>query len=178
MLPWRGKNIYFLGFMGSGKSRVGKAFANMLGWPFLDTDELIEERAGKKISQIFTEDGEEAFRQLETTVIKDLSERKNNVIALGGGAVIRDVNWEFLNSSGVTICLTAPVELLAERIGRNEDRPLMADLSHAERLQKIEKMLQERQPYYDRAQFQFESSSDQSIQDFINHIFITLLHRL
>ncbi|MBN1481647.1 shikimate kinase [candidate division KSB1 bacterium] len=178
MLPWSGKNIYFLGFMGSGKSRVGRAFANMLGWPFLDTDDLIEERAGKKIGQIFAHDGEKVFRQLETDVIKEVSHLKNNVIALGGGAVIRDVNWEFLNSSGVTICLAAPVELLAERIGRNEDRPLMAALSHSERQQKIKKMLQERQPYYDRAQFQFESTNDRSIQDFINHIFETLLEQL
>jgi shikimate kinase len=178
MLPWSGKNIYFLGFMASGKSRIGKAFAHMLGWPFLDTDELIEQRSGKKISQIFADDGEVVFRQIETAVIKDVSELKNNVIALGGGAVVRDENWRYLDESGVTICLNAPVHVLADRIGRNDERPLMANLSHNERVQKIRDMLRVRQPFYARARFQFESSDDLSIQEFVNHIFETLLEKL
>jgi shikimate kinase len=178
MLPWSGKNIYFLGFMASGKSRVGKSFSNLLGWPFLDTDDLIEQKAEKKISDIFAEDGEESFRQLETSVIKDVSEMKNNVVALGGGAVIREVNWEYLNASGVTIGLSAPVDVLAERIGRNQDRPLMANLSHDERVQKIQDMLDVRQPYYERADFFFKSSNDLPVPDFVNHIFETLLEKL
>ena len=178
MLPWSGKNIYFLGFMASGKSRIGRAFANMLGWPFLDTDDLIEQRAGKKISEIFADDGEAIFRQIETAVIKDVSNLKNNVIALGGGAVVRDENWRFLNESGFTICLNAPVHVLADRIGRNDERPLMANLSHEERVQKIRDMLEVRQPYYARAQFQFESSDDLPVQEFVNHIFETLLEKL
>lgn len=178
MLPWSGKNIYFLGFMASGKSRAGRAFANLLGWPFLDTDDLIEEKAKKKISDIFADDGEEAFRQLETLVIKDVSEMKNNIVALGGGAVIREINWDYLKSSGVTISLYAPVEILAERIGRNEDRPLMANMTHDERVQKIQDMLNVRQHYYDRADFHFESSNDRPVPDFVNHIFETLLENL
>jgi len=178
VLPWSGKNIYFLGFMASGKSRAGKAFANLLGWPFLDTDDLIEQKAGKKISDIFAEEGEDAFRQLETSVIKDVSKLKNNVVALGGGAVIRDINWHYLKSSGITLGLSAPVEVLAERIGRNHERPLMANLSHEERIQKIQDMLQKRQSYYDRADFHFSSTNDMSVPDFVNYIFETLLERL
>lgn len=178
MLPWSGKNIYFLGFMASGKSRAGKAFANLLGWPFLDTDDLIEQKAGKKISDIFTNDGEEIFRQIETSVIKDISELKNNVVSLGGGAVIREENWTYLNESGITIGLSAPVDVLADRIGRNQDRPLMANLSHDERVQKIQDMLNVRQKYYDRADFKFINTDDIPVPDFVNLIFETLLEKL
>ena len=178
MLPWSGKNIYFIGFMASGKSRIGKSFARMLGWPFYDTDELIEEKAGKSISQIFADEGEDYFRQLETLVIKELSDLKNNVVALGGGAVIRDENWQYLKNSGVTIRLSAPVDILAERIGRNEERPLMANMSHEERMKKIEEMLVARQPHYEQADFHFESSDERPVPDFVNYIFETLLEKL
>ena len=177
-LPWIGKNIYFLGFMASGKSRIGSAFAHLLGWPFHDTDELIEEYAGKKISEIFEHDGEEAFRHIETQVIENVSNMKNNVIALGGGAVVREQNWQLISNSGITIRLAAPVHVLSERIARNQDRPLMANLSETERIKKIEAMLKTREPYYRRAQFTFESSDDMPVPDFIRHIYATLLERL
>ncbi|MBN1466097.1 shikimate kinase [candidate division KSB1 bacterium] len=178
MLPWSGKNIYFIGFMASGKSSIGKSFAKFLGWPFHDTDDLVEKRAGRSISEIFAQDGEEAFRQLETAVLKELAEQKNCVVALGGGAVMRDENWRYLRNSGVTISLTAPVEVLADRIGRNDARPLMAQLSHAERVRKIQEMLARRQPYYDRADFHFESSAERSASEFVHHIYATLLEKL
>lgn len=177
MHPWSGKNVYFVGFMASGKSSIGKAFAKFLGWPFHDTDDLIEKRAGRSISQIFAEDGEELFRQLETSVIVELAAQKNCVVALGGGAVMRDENWRYLNSSGVTISLSAPVEVLAERIGRNNARPLMAQLSPEDRVHKIQEMLAVRQPYYDRADFHFESSDDLSASEFVRHIYATLLEK-
>ncbi len=178
MLPWTGKNIYFLGFMASGKTRIGNEFARLLGWPFHDTDKLIEEKAGKKISRIFEEEGEAAFRNLETQVIKEAALKKNNVIALGGGAVLRDENWRYISASGVTICLTAPVEILSKRIARSQHRPLMANLSDEERVARIKEMLAERQPYYDRAQFTFKSFDDRPVDDFVRHIFDTLLEKL
>jgi shikimate kinase len=88
------------------------------------------------------------------------------------------VNWDYLNASGITVGLSAPVDVLAERIGRNQDRPLMANLSHEERIQKIEDMLRIRQPYYERADFHFKSSNELSVPDFVNHIFETLLEKL
>lgn len=177
-LPWHGKNIYFLGFMGSGKSRIGGAFAQLLGWPFHDTDDLIESRTGKIISDIFAQEGEEGFRNHETDVIREVSGWKNNVIALGGGAVLREVNWELITTSGITICLTAPVAVLSERINRSRNRPLMANLSKNERRRKISDMLAQRQPLYDRAQFSFESSNKRSVAEFISKIFETLVEKL
>lgn len=178
MLPWSGKNIYFLGFMASGKSRIGREFAKLLGWPFHDTDELIELKAGKPISKIFEQDGETVFRRIEAEVVRETALKKNNVVALGGGAVIREENWRQISGSGVTICLQAPVEVLAERIARNQQRPLLANLTDEERIAKIDAMLSERQPYYDRAQFTFSSSNSRPISKFVQDIFDTLLEEL
>jgi shikimate kinase / 3-dehydroquinate synthase len=178
MLPWSGKNIYFIGFMASGKSRIGREFAGLLGWPFHDTDTLIEKRAGKEISQIFKDDGEQHFRDLECAMIQDISAKKNNIIALGGGAVLRDENWQNISESGITICLVAPVEILSERIARNQQRPLLANLTSDDRIAKISEMLSERQPLYDRSQFTFKSSNDRPINEFVQHIFDTLLENL
>jgi shikimate kinase len=177
-LPWHGKNIYFLGFMGSGKSRIGGAFAQLLGWPFHDTDDLIETRTGKIINDIFAEEGEDAFRNHETDVIRQVAGWKNNVIALGGGAVLSKVNWELISASGVTICLTAPVAVLSERISRGQNRPLMANLSEIEQRRKISDMLTQRQPLYDRAQFTFVSSNDRPVAEFVSTIFETLMEKL
>ncbi|RPI00135.1 MAG: shikimate kinase [Calditrichaeota bacterium] len=177
-LPWHGKNVYFLGFMGSGKSRIGNAFADLLGWPFHDTDDLVERQAGKSIGDIFAEEGEERFRDLETSILEQVASWKNNVIALGGGAVLRDINWKLITGSGITICLTAPPELLSDRIGRNHHRPLMSNLDEEERLKKINRMLEQRLPYYQRAQFTFESKNDRSVSEFVRYIFEQLMEEL
>lgn len=177
-LPWHGKNVYFLGFMGVGKSRIGGAFARLLGWPFHDTDELIVARAGMTISEIFAQQGEEGFRRIETEVIREIAGWKNNVIALGGGAVLREVNWALISTSGVTVLLTAPVEVLSERIGRNQNRPLMANLSEEERRRKIADMLAQRQPFYSRAQFTFTSENTRNISAFARQIYSKMLEQM
>ena len=86
------KNIILTGFMGSGKTEVGKRLAQRLGYAFLDTDKLIEEKTGKSISEIFREEGESSFRELETEVIKNLSGITGYIISTGGGIVIREEN--------------------------------------------------------------------------------------
>ncbi|MDZ7370473.1 MAG: shikimate kinase [candidate division KSB1 bacterium] len=177
-LPWNGKNVYFLGFMAVGKSRIGSAFAKKIGRPFFDTDSLIVERAGKEIAQIFAESGEEEFRRLETEVIRDVAARQNLVIALGGGAVLREENWRLIERSGITICLTAPIEVLVERIGRNQKRPLLANLTPEERRTKIAEMLAARQPFYQRAQFTFESSNSMPVSRIVSTIYDHLLVNL
>lgn len=177
-LPWHGKNVYFLGFMGVGKSRVGGAFARLLGWPFHDTDDLIVARAGISIPEIFAQKGEEGFRRIETEVIREVAGWKNNVIALGGGAVLRAENWELINSSGITVLLTAPIEVLSERIGRNQHRPLLANLSEEERRRKIADLLTQRRPFYSRAQFTFESQNTRNISAFARQIFSKMVETL
>ncbi len=177
-LPWETNNVYFLGFMGVGKSRIGKAFARLVRRPFLDTDELIVRRAGKSISEIFAEEGEEGFRRLETQVIGETAAVPGRVVALGGGAVLREENWKLIEASGITVCLTAPIEVLSERIGRNQRRPLLAGLPPDERLARIREMLAQRAPYYARAQFTFCNSQDRPVSEFVRMIHDTLLEKL
>ncbi len=174
MYPWDGKNVYFLGFMASGKSAIGREFSKMLGWPFYDTDDLVEQAAGKTISEIFEQDGEQAFRDLESRVVKSVSEKKHQVVSLGGGAIIRQDNWKYIIDSGITIGLMAPVSVLAERIARKSHRPLMYNLKGDELIKKIESLLKEREPFYIRAQYKFENTGLLTVHDFTQEIFNTI----
>jgi shikimate kinase len=149
-------NIVLIGFMGAGKTTIGKRLAEQWGWQFVDTDDLIVERAGKPIPRIFAEDGEAHFRQLETEVIRSLSERANHVIALGGGAVKREENQSLLKSIGPIIYLTASPEELARRIHALPGvRPLIdgdgTKQTLAEVAQRVRALLLERLPLYERA---------------------------
>jgi len=164
--------------MAAGKTAVGKAFARYIGWPFRDTDILIEERAGKSITDIFKEDGEKAFRELERQIIAEITQKKNAIVALGGGAVTQEHNWKRIEKSGITIWLKTPVDVLDQRIARQTHRPLMANLSPQQRREKIVTMLEERRAYYQRAQFTFCRPATSSIDETVQHIFTTLLEEL
>lgn len=119
------ENVILIGFMGSGKTSIGRLAAKALGFQFIDTDQLVVERCGRQISEIFTEDGEEAFRELETSVLRSLVHLNRCVISTGGGAVIRSVNREMLRHAGFVVCLTATEDVIFERVSRNTKRPLL-----------------------------------------------------
>lgn len=125
----QGTSIFLVGMMGSGKSTVGKMLANVLQYCFFDSDAVIQQAAGgASIADIFAENGEETFREIETSVLRELSAYKNCVIATGGGAATRSSNWGSMNC-GVTVFLDGPAELLARRIVTREgtsSRPLLA----------------------------------------------------
>jgi shikimate kinase len=112
----RGFNIYLMGCMGAGKSTAGRLLARVLGRDFLDLDEQIVARAGRSISQIFEDEGEDGFRQREHDALRQVAQRENIVVALGGGAVLRDDNWELIQQSGISIYLKVRPELLVQRI--------------------------------------------------------------
>jgi 3-dehydroquinate synthase len=155
------QTVYFTGFMASGKSRIGRAVADRLQRPFVDTDSLIAERAGKTISEIFTTDGEAAFRKMERDLIEEIArEETPKIVALGGGALTQAPILECIRHSGMLVRLWATPEVLSERIGRKATRPLMAGLPPEERLKKIREMLEEREQYYSHADFSVESSND------------------
>lgn len=118
------KNLVFIGMPGSGKSTLGRLTAQRLGWEFYDTDPLIETRAGRKVSEIFRDDGEEAFRKLETEVIREVCHKQRVVISTGGGAVTRPENMAMLSLTGQLIYLDRPLDLIAAANLR--DRPLLA----------------------------------------------------
>lgn len=157
------RNLYFTGFMASGKSRIGEETARSLGWRFIDTDRYIEEKTGKSISEIFAQEGEKQFRALELETIKELSHLEHHVISLGGGTLTQPAIVEIVKSTGTLIRLNASVETLSERIGRKNTRPLMAGLNEEERKEKIRSMLADREKYYALADFSVESSEESSI---------------
>ena len=143
-------NVFLIGYRGSGKSTVAAALSERLGWPWLDADAELERRAGKTIKQIFEEGGEQAFRDLESAVIVDLAARDRHIIALGGGAVLRDRNRHALAGRGPIVWLKASPEALLARIQADSTtaarRPnLTADGGLAE----IRKLLADRTPIYE-----------------------------
>ncbi len=165
------QHIFFTGFMASGKSRTGRAMADRLGRPFVDTDAVIVERAGKSISEIFETEGEAKFREMESAVIAEIARNENpQVVSLGGGALNREENLKVIRESGILIRLWAKPEILSERIGRKNTRPLLANLSDEERLEKIKVMLKEREKNYAHADFSVESTNDASETHVIEHI--------
>lgn len=154
------KNIYFTGFMASGKTRIGRLLAKHLKLSYVDSDALIVQWAGKSIAEIFEQEGEAKFRELEKEIIKEISQKKGLVVSLGGGAITKSENVQVVKNTGILICMRAEPEVLCERIGRNDNRPLMAGLEPEERLEKIKTMLAEREKYYALADFSIDSSED------------------
>jgi shikimate kinase len=139
--------IYLIGYRGVGKTSVARALAAKIGWPWIDADAVLEERAGKTIRRIFEEEGEASFRDRESLVLTDLAERRECIVATGGGAVLRPENRETLKK-GFTIWLTAPAEVIGRRLridpSTSERRPNLAQGGMAE----IESLLAIREPLY------------------------------
>ncbi len=141
-------NIILTGFMGTGKSVVGKLVAKKTGLIFLDTDEMIIKVAGKSINSIFEEDGEGAFRRIETLVLSEVCKNKGQVIATGGGAVTIEDNLRIMKDSGLLVALTASPDTILNRIEDEVHRPL---LKMDNSKQKIEELLSKRLAYYKKA---------------------------
>jgi shikimate kinase len=160
------KNIVLIGLMGSGKTTIGKALADRTGREFADTDELIVEKDSRPIKQIFAENGEEFFRNLETKVIEEVSKQENFVISTGGGAVLRDENIDFLKENGVLFYLYAPAEVIWERVKDDKDRPLLNVDAPIELLKRLQ---QEREPFYGKADFKI-NTHEHSIEEIVDKI--------
>jgi len=141
-------NLALIGFMGTGKTSVGRLVADQLGFEFLDTDELIQVRTGRTIADIFAKEGEPAFRQLERQVVQELSTREKTVIATGGGLPTNAENLAALKSFALVICLWASAEKIWERVRNQSHRPLLHD---AEPQKKIRELLAAREPFYKQA---------------------------
>lgn len=143
--------IFLIGYRGSGKTTVARLLAEKLGWKWLDADAVLEERAGKSIRQIFADDGETAFRDLESAVLRELCTLEQHVIATGGGVVLREENRACLKH-GAVIWLKAPADILWQRMQNDattrERRPDLAQGGLAE----IEEMLRVRERLYDKCQ--------------------------
>ena len=142
------RNLALIGFMGTGKSSVGRAVADCLHYAFLDTDHVIEARAGKAIKDIFAQDGEPVFRNWEARIVEELTHRNTTVIATGGGLPTREANLASLKSHALVVCLWASPEAIYERVREHSHRPLLNDVDP---LSKIRDLLAVREAYYRQA---------------------------
>ncbi len=142
-------NIALIGFMGTGKSAVGRALAEKLGWEFVEMDSLIEGMAGKPIPEIFQQDGEIAFRELEIEVTKRLAQGTRQAIACGGGMVLNKINTDRLRETSPMVYLKASPRKILERTSAGEnERPL---LDVPDPAQRIRELLDFRKPFYQRS---------------------------
>lgn len=144
------KNYILVGYMGCGKTTVGKNLARINKMSFLDTDEMIEQQQGRKIGDIFAVDGENAFREMETEMLREMVEQKMEgcVISTGGGMPIREENRELLKKLGMVFYLRAKPETVYERVKGDTKRPL---LQCEDPLNRIRAMQEQREPAYREA---------------------------
>jgi shikimate kinase len=154
-----GKSVYLTGFMGSGKTTVGKLIAEKLELPFVDLDQYIENKTGQKIANIFTEYGEERFRKIENDCLLEIiSPLKQQIIALGGGTICYYHAVETIKANGFLIYLKTDVETLRKRLLKDSgQRPL---LSGEDLKAYIEKKLEERRMYYEQSNYTFDATGN------------------
>jgi shikimate kinase len=160
------RNLVLIGSMGSGKTTVGRHLAAQLHFEFVDTDQLIEAAAGKKIAEIFATTGEPAFRALEHRVVQELAHRSKNVIATGGGLACYNDNLASLKSHALVVCLWASPETIWERVRHHAHRPLLRD---PDPLAKIRSLLAARESFYRQADLLI-STDGRPTREVVTHI--------
>ena len=161
-------NLILIGFMGTGKTSLGKLLATKLGRGFIDLDQKIEQDANMTIPEIFELHGEKYFRELEKSAVRETCEKKNLVIATGGGTVKDSENLRLLKDSGVIVCLTCEPEEIYNRTVRRGERPVL-DGGGNERLATIKKLLAEREKFYSQADYTVDTT-DWSPMQIMNDI--------
>lgn len=173
-------NIYLIGYRGSGKTTVGKHLARRLGWPAIDSDDLIEHAAGATIREIFASEGEAGFRNREAQIVEQLARQASQqprVVSLGGGAILRQSNRIALSSSGTCIWLTASPEKLIERMQADattgERRPALSQLSNYDEVVAI---LTAREPLYRATAQKIVNTEDTTVEAICDEI-VNWLHQ-
>ncbi|RJQ30636.1 MAG: shikimate kinase [Peptococcaceae bacterium] len=159
------KNIVLIGFMGTGKTTIGRRLAERLGRPFIDTDAAIEEVTGKTITQLFARDGAARFRSEEALLAKKLAGREGLVVATGGGMVLNPENVRLLKENGVLIALTAGPEVIHQRVRNIKNRPL---LGKGDQREALTRLLKERAGVYDIAALTIDTgccSQEQAVDE-------------
>lgn len=158
--------VFLIGYMGSGKTTLGRGVEARAHIAFIDLDQYIEERYGKSIKDIFKERGEDGFRLIERDCIRELSSKKDILVACGGGTPCFFDNMEIMNSRGTTVWLDASVDILHARLkeGRSQ-RPLIADFNDDELREFIVKSLEKRNPFYSLATHRFGADNLDTVDD-------------
>lgn len=153
------QRIFLIGYMGAGKTTLGRSLAEVMGLEFIDLDHFIEARQHKTVKEIFAEVGEEGFRKIERASLEEVAQYENVVISLGGGTPCFFDNMDLVNRSGVSVYLKPSEEVLLMRLIKGKHkRPLLADKSDDQILQFIREQLAWREPYYLKASLVFEAS--------------------
>lgn len=161
------KNILLIGFMGTGKSTVSAQLKKMLGMKEIDTDALIVEQEGMTISDIFAQKGEEAFRNMETDLLRRLKDEKNLIVSCGGGMALRDENATIMKEAGTVVWLTATPETILKRVKNDDSRPLLRGNKNVEF---IGDLLEKRRPKYEAASDISVETDGRSVQDICEEI--------
>lgn len=150
--------IFLIGYMGAGKTTLGKAFAREMGLNFIDLDWYIEERYHKTVQQLFSERGEEGFRELERKMLHEVAEFEDVIVSAGGGTPCFFDNMEYMNTCGDTVFLDVASEVLFHRLKvARQQRPLLANKSDEELMNFICEALQKRHPFYSKAKHLFRA---------------------
>ena len=157
--------IYLTGFMGSGKSTIAPILASTIGYSFLDIDKEIEQRTGKKVTDIFTDHGEEYFRIIERDLLEKASNEQHSVISLGGGTIANATNLTIVKNSGILVYLKVSIEQMFQRLKHKTDRPLLKDeqgirLNESELRERIIAIFQAREPFYSQADIIIETGTN------------------
>jgi shikimate kinase len=155
------KNIVLTGFMGTGKTEVGRELSRLLDMKLIDVDTEIEKSQKMAINEIFRQFGEPWFREIETEMIKKVSGNKNIIISAGGGAVLKKENMDTLKENGVIVCLTATPETILKRTSNNRGRPLLLVENPLER---IKELLNFRKPFYEKADVMIDTEGKTPLQ--------------
>ena len=160
-----GHIFYISGFMASGKSTIGSMLANSLGWQFIDLDEAVEKKEKKMITQIFTDEGENYFRQRETEILREIVVGDNIIISLGGGTLLKAENREFIKDTGKLIFLKTSPTIAYERLKYKMDRPVLLNNTEEEvdqetYIKRIESLMKKRKNIYSNADFTFNTDND------------------
>nr|WP_256366766.1 shikimate kinase [Anabaena sp. UHCC 0187] len=166
----KGVNLYLIGMMGVGKTTVGKLLAEEIGYRFVDTDEVIVKAAGKSINEIFAENGEAEFRQLESDVLAQVCAFTKLIVATGGGIVMQQQNWSYLRH-GLIVWLDAPIQIILQRLAEDNTRPLLQD---ADIEGKLKSLLEQRQPMYSQADLQITISDTETPEEIATRILATI----
>jgi len=155
------KNIILTGFMGTGKTAVGRELSRLLDMKLLDVDTEIEHEQNMTINEIFKQYGEPRFREIETAMIKNITRNSNVIISTGGGVVLKQENMDALRENGIIVCLKAKPETILNRTNNNNERPLLQVRNPLER---IRDLLNFRNPYYDKADIVIDTEEKTPLQ--------------
>ena len=161
-------NIFLIGLMGTGKTTVGRQLSRKLKMPFFDSDRVIEERTGADIPLIFEKEGEAGFRKREMAIIDELTQKKNIILATGGGAVLEAANRNNLVNRGTVFYLKSNLETLVQRTGKDKNRPLLHSDEPAEVI--LKRLLEQRGPLYEETADYVIETANNSIHGVIQAI--------